>query len=43
MENLNPVFFGVWHFFDEYLFFLWAFLILISIFFSIIYQFHKRP
>lgn len=43
METLNTIFFAVWYLFDEFLFFLWAFLILLGLIFSIIYQFWKRP
>jgi len=43
MENLNSVFFGIWYFFENFLFFIWAFMIFIGIVFSVIYQFWKRP
>lgn len=43
IEFLNKIFFPVWYFFEEYFFTLWAFLILIGVLFSIIYQFWKRP
>lgn len=43
METINTIFFGMWYFFEEFLFFIWAFMFLIAIIFSIIYQFWKRP
>jgi len=43
METLNEAFFGLWYFFQDFLFFLFAFLMIMGIIFSLIYQFWKRP